>query len=89
MRVTLLGNPTRARYTDYLARVYAFEAPAEWRVDATPGLDGVIDLPPRLFAPRLAEDLATLGRFPMCAPRTPSRVWRRRSAGCTSSSAAG
>ena len=68
MRVTLLGNPTRARYTDYLARVYAFEAPAEWRWMRTPGLDAVIDLPPRLFAPRLAEDLATLGRFPDVCP---------------------
>ena len=68
MRVTLLGNPTRARYTDYLARVYAFEAPAEWRWMRTPGLDAVIDLAPRLFAPRLAEDLATLGRFPDVCP---------------------
>ena len=67
-RVALLGNPTRQRYTDYLARVYAFEAPAEWRWIRTAGLDSVIDLAPRLFAPKLAEDLATLGRFPDVFP---------------------
>ncbi|MBV8758642.1 MAG: hypothetical protein JO257_15255, partial [Deltaproteobacteria bacterium] len=27
-RVALLSKPTRERYADYLARVYAFEAPA-------------------------------------------------------------
>ncbi|MBV8757284.1 MAG: hypothetical protein JO257_08425, partial [Deltaproteobacteria bacterium] len=30
----------------------------------TPGLDAVIDIAPRLFAPVLEKDLATLGRFP-------------------------
>lgn len=67
-RVALLGNPTRQRYTDFLARTYAFEAPAEWRWMRTPGLDTVVDLAPRLFAPKLAEDLATLGRFPDVCP---------------------
>ncbi|HSN25598.1 MAG TPA: biliverdin-producing heme oxygenase [Kofleriaceae bacterium] len=63
-RVALLGKPTRERYADYLARTYAFEAPAEWRWIRTPGLDTLIDVSPRLFAPVLAKDLATLGRFP-------------------------
>lgn len=67
-RVSLLGNATRQRYTDYLARIYAFEAPAEWRWRRTPGVDAVIDLAPRLFATPLAEDLATLGRFPDVCP---------------------
>jgi heme oxygenase len=63
-RVALLSQATRARYTEYLAKVYAFEAPAEQRWVRTPGLERFIELAPRLFAPRLADDLATLGRFP-------------------------
>lgn len=63
-RVALLGKPTRERYAEYLARIYAFEAPAEWRWMRTPGLDATIDVTSRLFAPALAKDLATLGRFP-------------------------
>jgi heme oxygenase len=72
-RVALLGNPTRARYADYLAKVYAFEAPAEWRWMRTPGLETVIDVSPRLFAPLLASDLGTLGRFPDVVPTTAFR----------------
>jgi heme oxygenase len=67
-RVALLGNPTRVRYTDHLAKIYAFEAPAEWRWIRTPGLDAVIDVAPRLFAPLLANDLGTLGQFPDVFP---------------------
>jgi heme oxygenase len=72
-RVALLGNPTRARYADYLAKLYAFEAPAEWRWLRTPGLDRVIELSPSLFAPLLANDLGTLGRFPDVCPTTAFR----------------
>jgi heme oxygenase len=72
-RVALLGNPTRARYADHLAKLYAFEAPAEWRWIRTPGLDRVIDLSPRLFAPLLATDLGTLGQFPDICPTTAFR----------------
>jgi heme oxygenase len=72
-RVALLGNPTRARYADHLAKLYAFEAPAEWRWMRTPGLDRVIDLSPRLFAPLLATDLGTLGQFPDICPTTAFR----------------
>lgn len=67
-RVALLGNPSRARYADHLAKIYAFEAPAEDRWIRTPGLDSVIDVAPRLFAPLLANDLGTLGRFPDVVP---------------------
>lgn len=72
-RVTLLGNATRSKYSDYLAKVYAFEAPAEWRWLRTPGLDTVIDVSPRLFAPLLAADLGALGRFPDVVPTTAFR----------------
>jgi heme oxygenase len=72
-RVALLGNATRARYADYLAKVYAFEAPAEWRWIRTPGLESIIDVSPRLFAPLLANDLATLGWFPDVVPTTAFR----------------
>jgi len=67
-RVALLGNPTRARYADHLAKIYAFEAPAEERWVRTPGMDSIIDVAPRLFAPLLANDLATLSRFPDVHP---------------------
>ena len=72
-RVALLGHPSRARYADYLAKVYAFEAPAEWKWMRTPGLEAFIDLAPRMFAPRLADDLAALGRFPDVFPTHPFR----------------
>jgi heme oxygenase len=67
-RVALLGHPSRARYADYLAKVYAFEAPAEWKWMRTPGLEAFVELAPRLFAPRLADDLGALGRFPDVFP---------------------
>lgn len=63
-RVALLAKPTRERYADYLARIYAFEAPVESRWMRTPGLEATLDVASRLFAPTLAKDLATLGRFP-------------------------
>ena len=63
-RVALLAKPTRDRYADYLAKVYAFEAPAEARWIRTPGLEATLDVTSRLFTPVLAKDLATLGRFP-------------------------
>lgn len=70
-RVALLGNPVRQRYADYLARVYAFEAPTEWKWIRTPGLERFIEVSPRLFAPVLADDLAMLGRFPDVVPAQP------------------
>ena len=54
----MLFRSTRQRYADHLARVYAFEARAESRWVRTPALDAVVDLAPRLFATRLADDLA-------------------------------
>ena len=63
-RVALLGKPTRERYADYLARIYAFEAPAESRWMRTPGLEATLDVSSRVFGPLLEKDLATLGRFP-------------------------
>jgi heme oxygenase len=72
-RVALLSHPTRDRYGEFLAKTYAFEAPAEWRWMRTPGLETVIDLAPRLFAPLLANDLGTLGRFPDVVPTTAFR----------------
>jgi heme oxygenase len=67
-RVALLGNPSRTRYADHLAKIYAFEAPAEDRWIRTPGIDRIIDVAPRLFAPLLANDLGTLGRVPDATP---------------------
>ncbi len=72
-RVALLVTPTRARYADYLAKIHAFEAPAEARWLRTPGLAAFIEIAPRLFAPVLAGDLATLGRFPDVLPPEPCR----------------
>lgn len=72
-RVALLGQPTRPRYADHLANIFTFEAPAEQRWMRTPGLERFIDLAPRRFAPRLADDLATLGRFPDMLPAQPFR----------------
>ena len=72
-RVALLGTPTRARYADHLAKIYAFEAPAEHEWMRTPGLEHYIAIAPRLFAPRLAGDLAMLGRFPDMFPTPPFR----------------
>lgn len=64
-RIALLSGPiTRERYEDYLARVYAFEAPVEQRWQAIEGLDSVVELRPRLRTGFLVSDLAALGMRP-------------------------
>lgn len=64
-RMALLSGPlTRERYEDYLARMYAFEAPIELRWQKIEGLDSVIELRPRLRTGFLFTDLAALGQRP-------------------------
>jgi heme oxygenase len=60
----LRGTTTRAKYVEYLARTYAFEAPVEARWRYTPGLDRIVDVMPRLRTGFLAVDLRTLGYAP-------------------------
>jgi heme oxygenase len=64
-RIALLGvNITRDKYTEYLARTYAFEAPIEARLQSSPALDRVLDVRNRLRVGFLASDLRALGRAP-------------------------
>ncbi len=64
-RIGLLSGPiTRDRYEEYLARVYAFEAPVEQRWQTIEGLDSVVDLRPRLRTGFLVSDLAALSMRP-------------------------
>jgi heme oxygenase len=64
-RLALLGDgATRDKYTRYLARTYAFEAPIEARWQATHGLERVIDVQRRLRTGFLASDLMALGVEP-------------------------
>ena len=64
-RIGLLSGPiTRDRYEEYLARVYAFEAPIEQRWQTIEGLDSVVDLRPRMRTGFLVSDLAALAMRP-------------------------
>lgn len=55
---------TPERYVEFLARVYAFEAPIEARWKAMPELARVIPVEPRIRTPFLLSDLRTLGVVP-------------------------
>ena len=54
--------PTRDRYEDYLAKVYAFEAPIETRWQKVEGLESIVDIRPRLRSGFLVGFLTTLGQ---------------------------
>lgn len=61
-RMALLGGPiTRARYEEFLARLYAFEAPVERRWQEIAELGHIVELAPRLRTGFLVSDLTTLG----------------------------
>ena len=62
-RVALLGNPTRTRYADHLAKIYAFEAPAEHKWMRTPGLESFIDIAPRLDGLAVGDQVAFRGVY--------------------------
>jgi heme oxygenase len=64
-RIALLTGPiTRDRYEEYLARVYAFEAPVEQRWQTIEGLESVVELRVRLRTGFVVSDLAALGMRP-------------------------
>lgn len=68
-RISLLAGPiNRERYEEYLARVYAFEAPIETRWQRTEGLDSVVELKSRLRTGFLLTDLTALGARPLEVP---------------------
>lgn len=73
-RQALLGTKLdRARYTDYLAKLFAFEAPIEMRWQRTPGISRLAALTPAIVTPLLEEDLARLSRFIDVVPAAPFR----------------
>ena len=55
---------TRERYVEFLARVYAFEAPIEARWKQMPDLMRVIHVEPRIRTGYLLSDLRALGVVP-------------------------
>lgn len=71
-RIWLLrAKPSRERYRDFLARIYAFEAPVEERWLQTPDLDRVIDVWRRISTGFLASDLRALDAAPAAPDPAP------------------
>jgi heme oxygenase len=59
---------TPEKYTEFLSRLYSFEAPIEARWKRMPELQRVIDVAPRVRTPFLLSDLAALGTAPELLP---------------------
>lgn len=71
-RIWLLrAKPSRERYRNFLARIYAFEAPVEERWLQTPALDRVIDVWRRISTGFLALDLRALDAAPPAPEAAP------------------
>jgi heme oxygenase len=68
-RLALFGKGVTAeRYTDYLSRLYSFEAPIEMRWKRMADLERVIPVEPRIRTPFLLADLHALGVAPELLP---------------------